>query len=149
MKRKSTLTTWLVILLTTLSIPVWGQFSGSGSGTSADPFIITSGDDLTQVRNFLNNTNVYFKMLNDVDLTQWLVDNNPTQGWAPIGNSSTNAFSGNFNGNGCKIIGLKISRSTTDYVGLFGYLNSGASIHDLTLNQCDITGQNYTGILPF
>jgi hypothetical protein len=147
MKTRITLSTWVVILLTTLSLPVSAQFSGSGSGSSTDPFIITSGDELNQVRNFLNKSNVYFKMLNDIDLTQWLAENNPTQGWSPIGNSSTNAFSGNFNGNNCKIIGLRISRSTTDYVGLFGYLNSGVNIHDLTLNQCDVSGQNYSGVL--
>jgi hypothetical protein len=145
MKTRITLSTWVVIFLTILSMPVWGQYSGSGSGSSADPYIITSGDELNQVRNFLNNANINFKMLNDVDLTQWLTENNPTQGWNPIGNS-TGGFSGNFNGNGCKIIGLKIIRPTTDYVGLFGYLNSGASIYDLILNQCDITGQNYTSV---
>jgi uncharacterized protein YjdB len=147
MKTKKTLSTWLVIILTTFSMPVLAQFSGSGGGTLADPYIITSGDELYQVRSFLNNPNVYFKMLNDIDLTQWIAENNPTQGWLPIGNSSSNAFRGNFNGNNCKIIGLKISRSTTDYVGLFGYLSTGASIYDLSLSQCNVTGKNYSGIL--
>jgi len=147
MKTRITFSTWVVIFLTALSMPVWAQFSGSGSGISTDPYIITSGDELTQVRNYLNKPTVCFKLLNDVDLIQWIAENNPTQGWLPIGNFSTNAFCGNFNGNNCKIIGLKISRPTTDYVGLFGYLNSGANIHDLTLNQCDVSGQNNVGVL--
>jgi uncharacterized protein YjdB len=147
MKTIRTLSVCVVILLTTLSLPVSAQFSGSGSGSSSDPFIITNADELNQVRNFLNNGNVYFKMLNDIDLTQWLAENNPTQGWNPIGNSSSNAFRGNFNGNKCKIIGLNINRSTTDYVGLFGYLISGANITDLTLRQCKVSGRDYTGIL--
>ena len=145
MNARRTLATWGIILLTVLSMPVCAQFSGSGSGSSTDPFIITSGDELNQVRNFLNNANVNFKMLNDVDLTQWLAENNPTQGWAPMGNSSSNAFSGNFNGNNCKIIGLSINRPTTDYVGLFGFI-ANANIYNLTLAQCEVKGRDYSSI---
>jgi hypothetical protein len=149
MKTRITLSTWLVLLLTSLCTPTYAQFSGSGSGSSTDPYIITNGDELNQVRNFLNNGNVYFKMLNDVDLTQWIAENNPTQGWLPIGNGRENSFWGYFDGNGCKIIGLKIKRPSTDFVGLFGYLGYvwSSKINNLSIIQCEVSGRNQVGIL--
>ena len=47
-----------------------------------------------------------------------------TTGFAPIGNLSSN-FSGSFDGLGHTISNLTINRSSTDYVGLFGYSNGG------------------------
>ena len=50
-------------------------------------------------------------------------------GWNPIGffNSDTDnaAFTGTFDGGGKTISNLFINRRTTDYVGLFGYVDSG------------------------
>ena len=69
---------------------VWAsaQFSGSGSGTSTDPYRIFNADQLSQLRNFLNQEGVYFKLQNDLDLTDWLAENYPGQGWQPVGSST-------------------------------------------------------------
>ena len=70
------------------SLITFAQFSGSGSGTEEDPYLILNPVQLNQLRNFLGQSNVYFKLMADIDLTEFLEDENPTQGWQPVGNSS-------------------------------------------------------------
>lgn len=126
-------------------VPMLAQgFSGSGSGTSDDPYRIFNADQLNQVRNFLGNTDVFFSLETDIDLAPWLAENNPYEGWLPIGTESS-PFQGTFNGNGHTISNLTINRPSTDYIGLFGYCTSGLSIENLILTDCSITGKYYVG----
>lgn len=122
----------------------FAQFSGSGSGTESDPYRIFNADQLTQMRNFLNQEGVYFKLQNDIDIAAWLTDNYPTQGWQPVG-SSSEPFKGVLDGNGKTISGFSITRTTTDNVGLFAVV-SGATIKNFTLKG-DINGNAYVGSL--
>ena len=118
------------------------SFSGSGSGTESDPFLIFNPVQLNDVRNSVGHSGVYYKLMSDIDMTEWIAENNPQQGWQPIGNLSS-MFKGTFIGNGKKITGLTVNRSTTDYVGFFGYVHS-AKITDLTI-EGNIVGNNDTG----
>ena len=120
------------------------QFSGSGSGTSSDPYKIYNPDQLSQVRNFLSTSGVYFKLMNDIDLGDWISENYPSQGWQPIGSSSA-PFQGVFDGNGKSITNFSINRSSTDYVGFFAY-TSGATVKNLTISGT-VKGKQYTGSL--
>ncbi len=134
-----------VALLATLFLLVpmaSAQFAGTGSGTESDPYRIFNADQLTQMRNFLNQEGVYFKLQNDINLTDWLADNYPGQGWQPVG-SSSEPFKGVLDGNNKTISGFSINRSTADNVGLFGYI-SGATIKNLTING-NVTGHDYVG----
>ena len=127
-----------------ISGATFAQFSGSGSGTSSDPYLIFNPIQLDQVRNFLGQSGVCFKLMADIDLTEFIADNYPSDGWLPIGNSSAK-FQGTFNGNGKTITGLTIKRGSTDYVGFFGYI-SRATIKDLTVVAISIKGTgNYVG----
>jgi hypothetical protein len=128
-----------------LTLSGHAQFSGSGSGTTADPFLIFNVNQLNQVRNYLNQTGIYFKLMSDIDVTSFINDDNPTQGWLPTGVSGS-PFKGIFDGNSKTISGLFINRSGTQYVGFFGNI-SGATIKDLTLKGTTVTGGNYTGFL--
>lgn len=123
---------------------VWAspQFSGSGTGTESDPYLIFNPIQLNQVRNFLNNNNVYFKLMADIDLNEWIADNNPDEGWVPIGTSSK-PFEGKFDGNHHRVIGIIVNRTLSDYVGLFGYL-SVASIKDMEIKGT-VKGNNNVG----
>ena len=121
------------------------QFSGSGSGTADDPYRIYNAAQLNQVRNFLNDEDVVFSLEADIDMTDWIADNNPVQGWSPIGNSSSNAFCGTFNGNGHTISNLWIKRPETDYIGLFGYVGSSSEVYDLSLTNARYEGKNCVG----
>ena len=122
----------------------FAKFSGSGSGTENDPYLILNPIHLNQLRNYLNTGGVYFKMMADINLTEYLDDENPSQGWQPVGNSSSAAFKGILDGNGKKISGLWIKRSGSDYIGLFGY-TTGATIKNLTVVATTIEGKNNVG----
>ena len=123
-------------------LTTFAQYSGSGSGTASDPYLIFYADQLNQVRNFLNRDGVYFKLMSDIDLTDWIEQNNPSNGWQPIGVSSS-AFKGIFDGNNHIISGLTINRPSTDNVGLFGYIDA-ATIKNLIVKG-NIEGANQVG----
>lgn len=121
------------------SLMTFAQFSGSGSGTENDPYLIFNPIQLNQLRNFLGQSNVYFKLMNNIDLTEFLEDENPTQGWQPVGN-----FQGILDGNGKIISGLWINRNDENYVGFFGKI-SGAQIKNLNVEAVSISGNDYVG----
>ena len=97
----------------------FAQFSGSGSGTKDDPYLIFYAEQLNQMRNFLGKDSVYFKLMSDIDLNDWIEENNPGQGWQPIGVRSSH-FKGVFDGNQHSISGLQINRPSEDLIGFFG-----------------------------
>lgn len=121
----------------------FAQFSGSGSGTENDPYLIFYADQLTQVRNFLGKSGVYFKLMADIDLTDWIEENSPNQGWQPIGVSSSK-FQGIFDGNNHTISNLNIDRPSTDGVGLFGYAD-GATFKNIVIDETTINGNGDVG----
>lgn len=124
---------------------VFAQFSGSGSGTENDPYLILNPIHLNQMRNYLNQSGVYFKLMANINVEEFIDDEWSTQGWMPIGTSST-PFKGVLDGNGKTISGFWINRPNTDYVGLFAYTN-GATIKDLSINANSIKGKSYVGIV--
>lgn len=135
----------LLILLSCLflSIGAKAQFSGTGSGTESDPYLILNPIQLDQMRNFLNKK-VFFELKNDIDLTDFIEDNYPDEGWLPIGNS-VSRFEGTLKGNNHTISGLTINRPSAEYVGLFGY-TIGANISGLNISGA-VDGKKYVGIL--
>ena len=141
MKRKLTFAALFLCTLMTFA-----QFSGSGSGTENDPYLILNPIQLNQMRNYLNQSGVYFKLMTNIDLTDFLQDENPTQGWQPVGSSSSAAFKGILDGNGKTVSGLWINRSNTDNVALFGYTN-GATIKNLKMVATNIEGNGNVAIL--
>lgn len=138
MKRLLTLATLLLCSLLTFA-----QFSGSGSGTESDPYLIYNETQLSQMANFLDQDGVVFSLKKNLDLTSWIAENSPSQGWQPIGVESS-PFCGKLLGNGYTISGLKISREAQNYVGFFGYINC-ATISDLTIKGTNVAGSQYTG----
>ncbi len=100
----------------------------SGTGTSSDPFLITSAADLAKLAVSYNTaaatSGKYFEVTAaEIDLSAYE--------WVPITN-----FAGYFAGNGVKITGLKIGTETApaEYAaaGLFGTLNPGATVTGIT-----------------
>ena len=143
---KRLLTTGIFFLCSLLTFAQSGGFSGSGSGTENDPYLIFHPYQLNQLRNLLNQSGVYFKLMANIDLTEFLEDENPEQGWQPIGNSSSAAFKGILDGNGKTIKGLWIKRTSADNVGFFGY-TAGATIKNVTIKASKIEGkENVAGV---
>lgn len=136
MKRK-----WMVVIVVLLAIGPWmglgplpvqaaHVFSGGGNGSSIDPYIIRTAEDLDHVRDELTAS---YKLQSDIDLTSY--DN-----WNPIG-TSANAFEGQLDGAGYTISGMTIV-SSADYIGLFGYVLEPATIHNVRLENVNITSSN-------
>ena len=69
---------------------------------------------------------------------------NSDLGWVPIGTESSR-FSTIFDGNGHTISNLFINRGSTDYVGLFGYMDSSSVIRNTGLWSVEVTGNNQVG----
>ncbi|WP_198164046.1 MBG domain-containing protein, partial [Bradyrhizobium jicamae] len=67
-------------------------------------------------------------------------------GFSPIG-STASKFTGAFNGQGYTIANLTINRSTTDDVGLFGYVGTGVTVQDVGLLGAAVTGKAEVGAL--
>jgi hypothetical protein len=59
----------LMVFMIVISAAPHVQAEVSGSGTQEDPWMITTPEDLDNVRNFLGNdsTGKYFKLGNDID----------------------------------------------------------------------------------
>ncbi|MFA7418310.1 MAG: GLUG motif-containing protein [Melioribacteraceae bacterium] len=121
-----------ILLFANLSI-VYSQFGG-GNGTEGSPYQISTAEHLASIANNINESNTYsntyFILMNDINLTSYLSESgggyNGGSFWLPIGNG-TYYFNGKFDGNGRTIYNLKINRSGTSYIGLFGFLGGGFS----------------------
>ena len=132
----------ITTLLAVCSINIQAQFSGQGSGTEKDPYLITNADELFEVR---NDMSAYYKMVNDIDLTDWIREESPTQGWTPIGNETT-PFTGSFDGDNYSIKGLIVNRPNASHVGLFGY-SYGANLKNCIINNASIIGKDNVGVI--
>lgn len=119
-----------------------GSFGGSGSGTKDDPYLIFNPIQLHNIRNFTGYEDVYFKLMSDIDLTEFIDDNSPTEGWEPIG-SVQSPFMGNLDGDGHTISGIRIDRKA-DCVGFFSCVKN-ANISNLNLEGSTIKGNSHVG----
>lgn len=115
-----------------------------GNGTEANPYLITSLDNLYWLTQSDTAWHRHYQQTTDIDASS-------TSGWdsgsgfTPIGNNTTK-FTGSYDGSEYSISDLYIDRSSTSNVGLFGYTD-GADIEDLSLVDVDITGDDYVGAL--
>jgi len=122
---------------------IYLSYYANGDGTKDNPYQITTIEELNSVRQGINK---YYILMNDLDFvgSAYCSDSSDT-GWEPIG-SETDPFAGNFNGNGHVIRNLYINRSSTDYIGLFGYANN-AIINSLGIQNGMVAGDAYSGML--
>ena len=125
----------VTLLFCSVAFSLSAQFSGTGTGTEDDPYRIYNMDQLNQVRNFHDGE--YFSLETDLDMADWIAENNPVEGWQPI-NARVN-----FDGNGHTISNMWINRPNTNNVGLFG--SFGGFITNLHLINVEISGGNNVG----
>ncbi len=105
----------------------------TGSGTPADPYVISDVDDLQDIELDLT---AYYELANDIDASA-TVGWNLGAGFDPIG-AAFPYFTGHFDGKGFVIDALFINRPAEGYNALFHY-NHG-TIQNVGLTNCDITG---------
>ncbi len=116
----------------------------SGSGTSADPYQIATLDNLYWLSQTSSAWSSYFIQTANIDASNtktWDSGN----GFSPIGNSTTN-FTGYYYGKDHYINGLYIHRTSSSYIGLFGY-TFASTIDSLEIINADINGAKYVGAL--
>lgn len=87
-----------LVLSSTVAIALADSSTPAGSGTSADPYIITTAAQLADIPTF--GMSAFYKLENDIDLSSY-------GNWTPIGSSGT-PFKGVFDGNKHEITGLTI-----------------------------------------
>ncbi len=120
--------------------PLKVSFAG-GSGTEDDPYKISNVDQLQDMN---ENLSAHYELVNDIDASV-TKDWNDGSGFMPVGKDDDNKFTGSLDGQGYEISGLCINRSSTDWVGLFGYLGETASVEDLGLVDANVIGNDWVG----
>ena len=88
-----------------------------------------------------------YELMNDLDFAEpggYAVD--PEKGWRPIGVTG-NGFQAIFEGNGHTISNVRINRSQTSHVGLFGYIVGKGVIRNLGMLNVNIHGYARVGSL--
>ena len=120
-----------VVVRSTLRNPLTRTMAGSG--TSADPYIITN---YNQLKEAAYDVTKYYRLDADINM----------QGKNPIMLSSyQQPFTGTFEGNT-----HTISNGTYggyEYVGLFGYNNTSGTIKGLKLENINVTARDYAAVL--
>lgn len=141
-KRGSRLAT-VSIFLTTVALII-GMIGCNAPSAGVE---IRDWRDLDAVR---NNLGGQFLLMNDLDSTTagYTELASPTanggKGWQPIG-IWPNPFIGSFDGQGFEITNLFIDREGEDNVGLFSFVDTGATIMGVALVNATVTGELYVG----
>ena len=141
---KKILTSSLVILLAmcTSLLAQTATAPSFGDGSSGSPYQISTLNHLYWITQNSSEWDKYYIQTANIDAfstSSW--DSN--EGFSRIGNNSTK-FTGSYDGDGYTVNGLRIARSSTHYIGLFG-ITDGATIQDLGVTNVNITGYHYVG----
>ena len=102
-------------------------------------YTVTSAEDLKNIAKLVNEerkSDINITLTDDIDLTG--ID------WTPIGIDYNHQYTGTFDGGGHTITGLTVTGSD-QYVGLFGYINSGGKVMNVVLEDVQITSDNSSG----
>jgi hypothetical protein len=115
-----------------------------GAGTTASPCQITN---CTNLQNMTENLTAVFELMNDIDCSGTINWNNG-QGFHQIGDAWGNRFSGKLDGNNYSINNIFINSTGTNWVGIFGYIDSGSGVSNVRIiNATVYNNQSYVGAL--
>lgn len=102
-------------------------------------YTVTSAEGLKNIAKLVNeqwNLGINITLTSDIDLSG--ID------WTPIGIDYNHRYAGTFDGNGKTITGLTVTTSD-QYAGLFGYIGSGGTVKDVTLEGVQIATTHSVG----
>ena len=140
MKKALSLILFATMIISLFAFPTSAAWDGTsassslkGEGTQASPYLVETAEDLAFLAKSVNEGNSYegkyIIQTADIDLGG--------KEWTPIGFQDINdaktdgkaaaPFSGVYSGLGHKVTGLSITEETTNHLGLFGYVMSGAT----------------------
>lgn len=129
-------TVMVICVLSGLSV---AKYSG-GNGTAEYPYLIATPNDLNAIGTDPNDWDKHFKMIADVNLSEYSGSQFNLIGvYEDWGSPENTPFTGVFDGNGCKIENFTYQRTTADYVGLFTYIEgTSAVVKDVILVRPNI-----------
>ncbi|MCK5561325.1 MAG: putative Ig domain-containing protein, partial [Thermoplasmata archaeon] len=124
-----------------------------GDGSPGNPYQISN---VTELQNMSSNLSAHYILINDINAsitTTWNWNGTIYNGFIPIANDTDPAtswfqgvnFSGSFDGQGYNITGLFMNRSTDEYIGLFGRVNSSAVFKNVNIINYSVFGDFYVG----
>ena len=102
-------------------------------------YTVTSAEGLKNIAKLVNeewNLSIDITLMSDIDLSG--ID------WTPIGIDYNHRYAGTFDGNGKTITGLTVTTSD-QYAGLFGYIDTGGKVKDVTLEDVKIESNHSSG----
>ena len=127
---------------TTYYMTLTSTILSGGSGTSADPLIIATANDLKNFASYIRESVIpntsFVKLSNDIGENGLDCS---TLEFEPIGYGST-YFLGTFDGNNKTIKNLTVNDNAGDCVGFVRILGEGGVIKDLTLDNLTLSGGN-------
>ena len=133
-----------------------GLFAG-GTGTADDPYQIATAEELREFAKLVNGgeRDASAVLTDDIVLNEKIeVDENGTvtnqeelSEWTPIGSIiSGDPYEGTFNGDGHTISGLYIDSSSANYQGLFGRVDTGGKVQNLSVSgSVSVSGSDHVG----
>ena len=131
-----------------LSVSLWGSIEAIGEvlgdGSAETPYIITEAADLQKINEY---PEARFKLGNNIDLTDWISENEAEKGWVPL--CTEIPFTGELDGAGYAITGLWSNRPSEGNIGLFCQMGSNATVKNLVikLSKKGIIGSSRVGAL--
>lgn len=128
----------VVIVLIVLASGMATALYGGGAGTEPNPYRIGSVDDWTDLALTTGDWDKHFLLSNDIDFGGDDV--------TPVG-SFAEPFTGAFDGKGHVLRNFRINFPEASYIGLFCVLGADGEIHDLGVEEADVSGQRYVGAL--
>ena len=118
-----------------------------GEGTKANPYEISTADEFIHMQDKINlttNGNKYFRLVNDIDLSDIREEDFLKNGGAlvtvnkALANATDNVFFV-LDGNGHTVKGLNVTVNECKSVSMFGYINAKSEIRNLTVDSAKIT----------
>jgi hypothetical protein len=133
----------LVMVFTLVTTTALAYNFANGSGTQTDPYQIATFADLNGLSLDSSVWDCSFVQTADIDATESIALNNGS-GFSPIGIGVTSSFHGSYDGKEFTISNLYINRPNTDYISLFGRIESAVILNVRVINN-DITGGQRVG----
>ena len=102
-------------------------------------YTVTSAEGLKNIAKLVNeqwNLGINITLTADIDLSG--------TNWTPIGIDYNHRYAGTFDGGGHTITGLAVTGSD-NYAGLFGYIDEGGTVKDVTLKDVKTATTNSDG----
>ena len=121
-----------------------------GAGTEENPYRIYQPIQLDLLSTRVNNGNdysdIYFKVMNDIEYDSDAQDNFTAIG-TTVQDQFSHVFRGHFDGQGYTISGINSCSTGVYYNGLFGHLGSNAVVKNIVLSNANIgDGERSGGI---